>query len=195
MMIGQNVIRIKNPLQVWRVPTTITWGLTNRTEDGCYLLFLDYDQVEYEVVRQDVQWLQKHFKLGPALTRTSSLSGYKDKEVGNYHVFFFTRWLFPEIRDMLKYARCDDAFRFCWKYNQQRVWVLRVGEKTDKDGAVKKPLTLFKEFIPSSTRRTCNRALVEFFETLDNRKLKGHFTKLDNTKDTVIIRYTATVHA
>ena len=51
------LIVFTSPVKIYRLPTLLTVGITNRTEDNYFVLFLDYDNVEYSVVREDVDFL------------------------------------------------------------------------------------------------------------------------------------------
>ncbi len=197
MRIGQRLISLRNPFLVMRVPTTITWGLTNRTPDNRFVVFLDFDTVEYNTVLEEISMLQRNFNAGTALVRTTHLKNYKEQEVGSYHVFFFTKFSFPAVERLISLTRCDSAFKFCWKYNQQRVWVLRIGEKVSEKGEIKRPYSLLKEVVvqkKNGRQRSSYNALIGFFEKLDNIRLKQYFTRLDKSKEVETIRYTASVH-
>lgn len=185
------VVVVRNPLIIYKLPTLVTWGITNKVGDK-YLLLLDYDNVDYDVVVEDVKYLQKHFNVGHALVRISSLKNYKDSEVGSYHVFFFYTYDFATVRKLLNHTRCDDAFKDGWKY-QSRRFVLRIGNKLDINGNEIIPATLFKELILQKTSRgrikhAC-RALIEFFEKFDEIKIKKYFKKVDDSKYLEFIKY------
>lgn len=194
LVLFNKLIILRSPIEIYNLPSTITWGLTNKVKGG-YLLFLDYDKVEYEVVREDVRYLQRKFKVGHALTRVSKLYNYKREEIGSYHVFFFKVFdSFLVVKKLVEETRCDEKFKQGWKY-QHRSLVLRVGEKVDmKTFEVKRPATVFRELILQEdleykeNDRFC-RALVEFFEVLDGIELKKYFKNLDDTKELEFIRY------
>jgi len=177
-------------VKVVRLPEVTTVGITNRTEDGYFVLFLDYDKVEYNVVRDDIDFLQKNYDIGTVITRITSSYNYKgDVEVGNYHVVAFTKFTFPEIKEMLRLTRCDDHFKVAYRY-QQRCWVLRIGEKIDENGNIVKPFTLLREIVPFKTKRVANRGFIEFFEKLDGVQLKKYFGKnIDNYTKIELIHY------
>ena len=177
-------------MQIKKLPTQQTLGITNHTEDNYFLPFIDYDDVEYDVVEQDVKFLQTNYKIGTAVISVSSeekmLSG---KLVGHYHVIAFTKFTFPEIREMLKLVRCDDKFRYGWRF-QQRAWVLRLLEKTDiKTGKTIKPMVKLKKILVSKTNRIANKPMVELIEKFYNINLKQYFKKFDSCQNLEIITY------
>ena len=196
--LGSKMIVLRNPVQVFKLPTVATWGLTNKTNDNMFLLYLDYDSCEYSVVLDDIDSLQNNFNIGTCITRISSLKNYKNEEVGSYHVFSFFKYAFPEVQKLLQFARCDNHFKRGWMY-QQRCWVLRIGEKISmkplkKASAIVKPSTSFRELIlqkHNGRQKIAYRGLLEFFEQLDNIKLKKYFRRLDssNISDVELIKY------
>ena len=177
-------------LQIKKLPTQQTLGITNHTEDNYFLPFIDYDDVEYDVVEQDVKFLQTNYKIGTVVISASSeekmLSG---KLVGHYHVIGFTKFTFPEIREMLRLVRCDDKFRYGWRF-QQRAWVLRLLEKTDiKTGKTTKPMVKLKKVLVAPTNKVVNKPMIEIIEKFYNINLKQYFKKFDNCKNVEIITY------
>jgi len=179
---------LRSPIKIYRLPQTVTWGITNRTRDNYFVLFLDYDKVEYNVVLEDIDFLQKNFDVGTVITRVSSLQNYKEEEVGNYHVIGFTKFTFPEVREMIKLTRCDSHFKSGYVY-QQRAWVLRIGEKIDFDGNVVKRCSFLRDIIPAKTSRTANLAMITFFEKLDKIKLLKYFERVDGISEMEVISY------
>ena len=192
--LGSRLMVLRNPVQVFKLPTVATWGLTNKANDNMFLLYLDYDNCEYSVVLDDIESLQKKFNIGACITRISSLKNYKKEKVGSYHVFSFFKHTFPDVQKLLQHARCDDHFKRGWMY-QQRCWVLRIGEKTSPyTGAIVKPSTSFRELIlqkHDGRQKVAYKGLLEFFEQLDNIKLKKYFRRLDDStvSDVELIKY------
>jgi len=186
---------VRNPFQMYRIPRTLTWGLTNLCADNKFVIFLDYDDVEYKVCREDVKMLQDDFNIGTVITRVSSIKNYRDDEIGNYHVISFQKYYFDEIKKLIAKTRCDDHFKRGYIY-QQRCWVLRVGEGLQFDPRhgwiIVKPFTVLREVIKQKhdgRQKESNQALLNFFEDLDNIKLKNYFKRVDNLLEPEIIRF------
>lgn len=175
-------------IAIKKLPTCATVGLTNRTKDNYFLPFIDYDEVEYDVVKEDVDFLQKNYDIGTVvITKSSEEKELSGKLVGNYHVIGFTKFTFPEVKEMLRLTRCDWSFRKGFKF-QQRCWVLRVLEKVNyKNNEVVKPKPELKEVIPAKTRRVVNKAMVDFINKYYNLNLK--FKKHDNIDEIEVINY------
>jgi len=184
------LVILRNPILIKKLPTLATLGLTNKTTDNYFLPFFDYDEVEYKVVLEDVDFLQKNFDIGSVIINVSSeekeLSG---ELVGNYHVIGFTKFTFPEIREIINLSRCHSYFKQGWKF-QQRCWVLRILEKTDfKSNLDVKPKVRFKTLVKSKTNRVANLGMILFFEKLFGLKLKHLFDKVDDQEEVEIISY------
>ena len=187
--LGSRMMILRSPIQVFRLPTLQTFGITNKV-DGKYFLMLDYDKVDYDVVTEDVKYLQRYFNVGHALVRVSSIYNYKSSEVGSYHVYFFYLYDFGTIRKLVNLTRCDYSFKRGYRY-QARCFVLRIGSKATPY-AIEKPSTIYKEIIlqkhDGRSKVACN-ALINMFEKIDNIELKKHFKKIDDSKELEFIRY------
>ncbi len=185
---------IRSPIKIFPLPSLNTFGLTNRCEDNLFVLFADYDKVEYSVVTEDVNFLQKNYNIGTVITRISSLDYHKNidddgLDVGNYHIISFTKHKFPDIKKMLSNLRCDNRFKGGYRF-QSRAWVIRIGEKKSIDsGEMIKQFTAIKEIIPGKTKLISNTPLIEFFEKIDNIKLKPFFKRLDKLNNIELINY------
>lgn len=185
------LVVLRNPIKLYSLPTQQTIGITNRTEDNYFVLFLDYDTVEYDVVREDVDFLQKNFDIGTVITRVTQekLNNIVDKEVGSYHVIGFTKFTFPEIREMINLTRCDSHFKTGYKY-QSRCWVLRIAEKFNLETQqIEQKSTKLKEVLVSKTNKVANSGLLTLFEKLDKTNLKKHFNKRDKFYKIEFIHY------
>lgn len=185
------LIVLRNPILLYSLPTQQTVGITNRTEDGYFVLFLDYDNVEYDVVKEDVDFLQKNFNIGTVITRVTreKLNNIVDKEVGNYHVIGFTKFTFPQIREMINLTRCDSHFKVGYKY-QSRCWVLRIAEKFNiETQEIEQKSTELKEILVSKTNKVANSGLLRFFELLDKVHLTKHFPRRDRYYEVEFIHY------
>ena len=188
--IGNQLLIVRNPFQLYKLPFLSTWGITNKVGDK-YLLFLDYDHCDLDVIESDIKYLQRYFNAGHALIRISSLYNYKDTEVGSYHVYFFYLYDFATVRKLINLTRCDDSFKRGYRY-QARCFVLRLGEKLASNNQIVKPFTVYKELIlqkhDGRGKIACN-ALINLFEKIDDIELKKHFKKIDSTKELEFIHY------
>lgn len=192
MRIGNNLIVLRSPVQRFRLPTLDTWGITNKVGKR-FLLFWEYDNVDYDVVTEDVKKMQVDFNIGHVLVRISSLSNHKSTEVGSYHCYSFYNYSsLDEVIKLVNHTRCDDSFKRGYRY-QARCFVLRVGEKMRlATNTPQKPFTMYKELIlqkhDGRCKLACN-ALIGLFEKMDNISIRKHFRKVDNSKELEFIRY------
>lgn len=194
--IFDKLIEIRSPVRIINLPTIETWGITNRTSDNFFVLFLDYDHVEESVVYEDINFLQKNYDIGSVLIRCTSFDYSKDNEtVGNFHVIGFTKFTFPEIAELIRLSRCDRHFKIAGLKYQQRAWVLRIGEKVDlTTGEVIKPAGFYYDFVKSKTKKEANSGLIKLFSKIDDpfikeNKIKKYFPKLDGLYDVEFIKY------
>ena len=176
-------------IKLVKLPTLATVGVTNRTEDGYFVVFLDYDEVERKVVEEDIDFLQKNYDLGSCLLLESSVDYTKETtDVGNYHVIFFTKHKFPEVREIINLTRCDEHFKRGWMY-QGRCWVLRIADKINGKKEVVKPKPKLLKVEEASTNKEASSAFITFFEKLYKTKLHHLFSKVDNTTKVELIDY------
>lgn len=172
------------------LPTLATVGLTNKTSDHFFVPFMDYDNVEEKTVIEDAEFLQRNFDVGTMIVLRSSR--LYDKEggdtVGNYHLIGFTRFMFPQIKEIIETSRCDSHFKYGWKY-QSRCWVLRCFDKLDYGGTPVKKRPELMLVLKSSTSRVANKGLLSFFEQMYNVKLCANFKCVDNCEEYELIEY------
>lgn len=185
------LIIIRNPIKIYNIPSLKTIGITNRTKDGYFVFFADYDSVDYDVVLDDCIFLQKNFDIGTLIIRKTKekINNIVNKVVGNYHVIGFTKFTFPEIKKLINLTRCDEHFKTAYKY-QSRCWVLRIFEKTDiQTNKIVNEKPSLKQILISKTNREASKPHILLFEKLDNINLKKYFNKIDNEKKVEFIHY------
>lgn len=169
---------------ITKIPKYQVYGLTNRTEDGHWLVFLDYDNVEDMIVRQDISRLQKGYKLGTAIIRMSNQEYQKNNKsiVGSYHVIFFSKLSsYKKMFEIINSTRCDNKFKRA--YFQQRVKVLRLSRKGNK----KEPLPYM--VLPAKTIYNTSRATAQLFENIDKIKIIKYLNNLDSSEGVELINY------
>ncbi len=178
------------PLAVYRLPDKATMGVTNRTLDGYFTFMADYDSCEKDTVIDDARFFQQNYHMGTMLLLCSSgeeemASG---KTVGNYHLVGFTKFMFPDAKELIALSRCDSHFKVGYKY-QQRCWVLRIGQKLDDNGAEIKPRPELCSILRSATPLQANLGMIGLYEKLYNIKLKAYFSRIDDVKGCEVINY------
>lgn len=187
---SSRLIEIRLPFAVYRLPDKATVGVTNRTPDGYYCLFLDYDSAERDAVADDARFFQRNYDVGAMLLLCSS--GEEEmatgKMVGNYHLVGFTKFTFPAVRELIGLSRCDSHFRVGYRY-QQRCWVLRIGQKLDNDGAEIKSSPELCSVLESTSKLEASLGMIELYEKLYNIRLKAHFRRIDSVPGVDLIDY------
>lgn len=178
---------VKSPIVVLtKIPKYSVYGITNRTDDNNYLLFLDYDNVEDTIVYQDIKMLQSKFNLGTCIIRLSNKRYIKSNKafVASFHVIFFSKLPFKSMLEIMKYTRCDENFK---KANfQQRCKVLRLSQK----GAKVSPV--FYQLIKAKSNYKCSKEHAQLFEQLDNTQITKYVNNLEYKGDIELINYITT---
>ena len=188
--IGSRLLELRLPLAVYNLPDKATVGVTNRTLDGYFVVFADYDSCERDVVVDDARFLQQHYDEGTMLLLCSSNEEQmtSGKMVGNYHLVGFTKKLFPTVKEIIGLLRCDLHFKVGYRY-QQRCHVLRIGQKLDDNGSEIKPRPKLCSILKSATPLQANLGMIGLYEKLYNIKLKAHFSRMDDIKGCELINY------
>lgn len=99
-------------------------GYTNRTDDGKYTLFLDYDKYKVEWIEEELKRIADFYGLDHFFLLESS-----DK---SYHVVSLCKMSARTFRNIIYQTGCDPAFRAVPNLVTYRSWVLRTFEKGDK---------------------------------------------------------------
>lgn len=100
---------------------TAVQGTTNRTMDGKYVLYLDYDKLHYVHVMSELEFLQKKHNLSNIHIFSSSES--------NYHAVCFDKLTAREFTDILSESSADANFKRIPLMFTYRTWVLRFSGK------------------------------------------------------------------
>lgn len=125
-------------------PKSFCYGLTNRCDDGAYILFADYDKIYLEVLLKELANVYKRFK--PILTRFAIFESSprvmtKKGALGSFHVVSFGKIPYAKMREVLSYMTVDDDFYRLPKSTAYRTNTLRVSPKFD----YKKPDVVLKD--------------------------------------------------
>jgi len=133
-----------------RVLKTAVAGVTNRTKDGKYITFLDYDEIPYEWLRDELLAIQKEFDLKQLYVFKSGSD--------NHHVICFEKMNREDYEKILHRSSCDPGYKkIPWAWGK-RVSTLRISEKR---GTVPKFLEIIdRDAIPM---RELSSAHIKFF--------------------------------
>lgn len=99
-------------------------GITNRCDDGHYILFLDYDNIPYEWLKEELKALQVEFSIKELFILKSSSD--------SYHIISFEKFTREEYEQILHRSSCDKGYKtipFIWG---KKLNTLRITEKNGK---------------------------------------------------------------
>lgn len=167
-------IRTRFSLSFYRKRDTWTTGVLNRTQDGKYCFFLDFDMMKEEYIEGELKHLQEIYDLG-------DIHLFKSSEKG-FHAVSFVKLTAKEYIEILNNSSCDQAFRNLPRFTTYRNWVLRVSEK----GRTDKPSYL-KTF-QSATKRQQSSAHHKFYSLL-YEEIKEQLTFPDDITNLTWIEY------
>lgn len=97
-------------------------GISNRTKDGMYVLFIEYDHLELKDIINELIRLQKSFHL-------SDFYIFKSNKGNNYHTYCFDKLMYREFRPIIEQTTTDkNWYVYPLRYGTKK-WVLRLTEK------------------------------------------------------------------
>lgn len=98
-------------------------GYTNRCIDGKYIVFLDYDDMEWDWVADELKRLQDDFELSDFwIFKSSGIS---------YHAVCFDKVTLKEYILILKNSSCDINYQGVPLKYGQKIWTLRLTAKEE----------------------------------------------------------------
>lgn len=136
----------------YRKPDTWTTGTLNRTKDGKYVFYLDYDKMKEEYIKGELEHLQTLYDLGDIHVFQSSEK--------SFHAISFAKLTAKEYLEILQNSSCDLAFKNIPRYTSYRNWVLRHFKKGNTDA----PKYLYT--LKSETKRQHSLAHYKFIKIL-----------------------------
>lgn len=98
-------------------------GYTNRTDDGKYILFLDYDKYKIEWIEEELRRINEFYGLDHFFILQSSEK--------SFHVVSLCKLSARTFRNIIFQTGSDPAFRNVPNLITYRSWVLRTFEKGD----------------------------------------------------------------
>lgn len=115
-------------LSIYKKPQVCN-GYSSKCEDGSHILMLDYDNVDYEVVTDDIYLIQGVFDLPTAYLFYTNISKDKKQITGSFHVVFLCKLEISKILEIMSYTHIDENFKTSPARNIFRTWVLRLSKK------------------------------------------------------------------
>jgi len=109
----------------YNTPKAWVLGYSSRTEQGKYVLFLDYDKLSFVDVKNELRFLQKQFNL-------SDFFVFELDRENSFHAVCLDTFSLSEAYNILKITSSDLAFIHSIRNLDTKEWVLRIGEKGNR---------------------------------------------------------------
>lgn len=113
-------------------PVSTCYGITNKCDDGQYILFADYDNIFFGTLLKELDKVFIRFKkylTAFAILESSPSVVTKGGTLGSYHVVSFVKLPYQKMREILSYMTVDDAFYRLPANTPYRSNTLRVSPK------------------------------------------------------------------
>ena len=153
--------------------TTDVIGVHNKTIDGKFCLFLDYDKTEEQFLKSELEHLQMLYDLG-------NIYIFKSSEKG-FHAVSFVKLKAHEFMEIMQNSTCDWAFKQIPRFTTFRSWILRSFEKGDTE----RPKYLYT--LKRESSRELSEAHYRYFKKLYPEIEEDK--RLDGIKDLFLIKY------
>lgn len=163
--------------------------VVDKTGKVSEVLFLDYDNILYRIVEDELKYLMEEYNLSPFYVFISKESKDRNGETyGNYMAVCLKKNTFRQVIQMQNELHCDQAYKRIALVYRFKTWVLRLGPKGKKG----KPI--FKEIIGNldkSYSQNVSNSHLEALQALYPNIPKIKYTNLDNNtiKDLFVSEY------
>lgn len=114
---------------LYNSPDTWVSGYSSRTDQGKYVLFHDYDSLEYSDVIDELKFLQNKFKL-------SDYFVFELDRENSFHAVCLDTFSLAEAYKIQKATSSDLAFIHSIKNLRTKEWILRFAKKGDRAAPV-----------------------------------------------------------
>lgn len=179
---------------LYKKPAVITEGITNETQDGWYVPFIDYDQINYSKLRAEALRLIRRWQLsGLAVIKTKEKVAGDGTVYGNYHLIGFDKLRFHEHLDMLMETCCDRNYIRVPNFFRFKHWVLRIAPKIEEATWKRlKDRPYLKEWIQGFRSRSYTQSMGHYHFMRKYYGLKSLALNWDAGQGIQIIRYNTT---
>lgn len=138
-------------------PELATVGINNICEDGNFVLFLDYDNIEFDYFIKDLEKLSKNYGLSHFIVIKT-----RDK---SYHAVCLEKFPLSKVQEIVNDSLCDYSYkRFPVKIDKG--WILRVTDKiVVQNGEISSVAPVYMALLKFGKPRkfSISRAHLEFF--------------------------------
>lgn len=155
-------------------PSVWTSGYTSRCKDGKHIIFLDYDGISLEEINDELQYLQKYFKL-------SNFYIFRTDKDDSFHAVNLDKFPLYEAIEIVRNTSADKAFKYAPFHFRKKRWVLRCIEKGDRSAPIYLA-TVFSKF-NKHEKSTAHKLFIKKHYNVKIGKLSKEdgYTKLDIT--------------
>jgi hypothetical protein len=115
--------------EAFKSPELTTIGISNLTQDGRYVLFMDYDDIREEDLQIEINRMIRDYGISHFLILKTSKMGY--------HVISFDKFKLSHIKNILNNSLCDYSYKNI-PLKSDKGYILRIFEKRDLDGRIVK---------------------------------------------------------
>ena len=175
------------------VPPLYTVGISNETDDGYFLPFLDMDGIYFDALVRYVRMAQREYNLSPAIVLCSSGAGIDEVggAFGNYMVIMLDKLKYHDLIDVLRFLPVDELSIKMPRYHRYKSWVLRMIDKTDSTGKVivKKPEFVDVVYPEKRSRNQSSNAHYTFLKRLYGFRDFSADLNLDSLYGLTTVRY------
>lgn len=101
-------------------------GVSSRVSDtSLHVIFLDYDNIVDERLKEELVFLQSEFELGNFYVLETRSNGR--------HAACIDVLRFKDVKEVVDFSSCDLMFKKAPMINEYRCWVLRFAKKGNRD--------------------------------------------------------------
>jgi len=126
-----------------------------------HVVFLDYDNINENIVREELAWSVEKYKLTPFYLFFTKRKKDEQGYFGHYMAISLTKLPFNTILQILQETHCDYNYKRMPYYSRYKFWVLRFIKKKGS------PAPIFLDMIPShavNMENRVSRAHLNFLE-------------------------------
>lgn len=149
---------------------TPAYGVTNRCQDGKFVLFLDYDNIPYEWMREELLDLQLIYRLSTI---------YIFETDKGFHAMCLDKFTLPYLLKIMENTSIDPKYKDIPLKYGKRLWTLRLSEK-------KKPIRLIN-ILENNCIRSQSSSHAKLLEVWYDMKIKLDIP--DNQKQFIAASY------
>jgi len=115
-----------------KYPNSTCYGISNRTDDGYYVLFADYDKIYLHVLLKELKNIwdkHKDYLSNFAILESTPSILTKNGTLGSYHAVSFAKLPYQKMQEILSYMSVDTDFFKLPKATAYRTNTLRISPK------------------------------------------------------------------